>query len=205
MQKGGLISCFHVKRDDPGFGDSIIGVPLDYFPKNASGIPVFLASVADKLVSECSTEGILRVSGNQETVEKLGKALRQHPEQVPGYASVHDVASLLKLWLRRLPEPLIPPGVVNGQQGKECGDWMRGVLEELPELNRRVLATVLWVLRSIERESSMNRMNLQNISVCFSMSLSQSGRELKRAFPFQQMVTSGWELLGADGTDFVYE
>ncbi len=53
------------------------------------------------------TEGIFRVPGIAGEIQALKKQLDDGTDQVQS-TNVHSPASLLKLWLRELPEPLIP-------------------------------------------------------------------------------------------------
>lgn len=57
------------------------------------------------------TPGIFRVPGSAKRIEVLKKAFESDPYNVPklDYAqfNVHDVAGVLKMYLRELPEPLL--------------------------------------------------------------------------------------------------
>jgi hypothetical protein len=78
--------------------------------KKEHAIPVFLERMISFLESYAPrTEGIFRLSASMMEINKLreqldaGKGIELHEQQ-----DKHVVACLLKLWLRELPESLIP-------------------------------------------------------------------------------------------------
>lgn len=51
--------------------------------------------------------GLHRISGNKSQMDEVKEALMRGEYNIP-YTSPHNVAGLLKEWLKSLPSPLIP-------------------------------------------------------------------------------------------------
>lgn len=101
--------------------------------------------------------------------------------------SVHDVATLYKLFLRELPSPLLPPACVRQLLDarelprdefvslvKEC------VGTQFAPCQARTLRVVLALLYRLDLCSEYNRMSAKNLGVCFAPTLlrGQAGAEL---------------------------
>uniref|UniRef100_A0A8D2J664 Rho GTPase activating protein 45 n=1 Tax=Varanus komodoensis TaxID=61221 RepID=A0A8D2J664_VARKO len=64
------------------------------------------------------TKGIYRVNGVKTRVEKLCQAFENGKELVElSHASPHDISNVLKLYLRQLPEPIMPFRMYNSLMG----------------------------------------------------------------------------------------
>jgi RhoGAP domain len=97
----------------------VFGVPLSTLAErcavNGTDMPAIFTECLTFIEKEggFSTQGIFRISGKKGTIRHLqslydrGLPLSLKQED----ASVHDVASLVKLWLRKLPEPLFSFGL----------------------------------------------------------------------------------------------
>lgn len=83
-----------------------------------------------------------------------------------GINDPHVAASLFKLWLRELEEPIIPPSLYNealqcANSATDCVDFVKS----LPALNKRVLLFVISFVQLFTRESvvAKTKMTAQNL------------------------------------------
>ncbi|XP_065714587.2 rho GTPase-activating protein 45 isoform X1 [Patagioenas fasciata] len=86
---------------------------------SADGIPFIVKKcVAEIEKRALKTKGIYRVNGVKTRVEKLCQAFENGKELVElSQASPHDISNVLKLYLRQLPEPLMPFRLYNELMG----------------------------------------------------------------------------------------
>uniref|UniRef100_A0A674GMZ8 Rho GTPase activating protein 45 n=1 Tax=Taeniopygia guttata TaxID=59729 RepID=A0A674GMZ8_TAEGU len=93
------------------------------FTKASRASPDGIPFVVKKCISEIEkralkTKGIYRVNGVKTRVEKLCQAFENGKELVElSQASPHDISNVLKLYLRQLPEPLMPFRLYNELMG----------------------------------------------------------------------------------------
>ncbi|XP_066192243.1 rho GTPase-activating protein 45 isoform X1 [Sylvia atricapilla] len=93
------------------------------FTKASRGSPDGIPFIIKKCISEIEkralkTKGIYRVNGVKTRVEKLCQAFENGKELVElSQASPHDISNVLKLYLRQLPEPLMPFRLYNELMG----------------------------------------------------------------------------------------
>ncbi|XP_068853208.1 rho GTPase-activating protein 45 [Aphelocoma coerulescens] len=93
------------------------------FMKASQGSPDGIPFIVKKCISEIEkralkTKGIYRVNGVKTRVEKLCQAFENGKELVElSQASPHDISNVLKLYLRQLPEPLMPFRLYNELMG----------------------------------------------------------------------------------------
>jgi len=93
--------------------------------------------------------------------------------------SVHDVAGLLKEFLRKLPEPLIPNlynarvrtyveehRKQNNADDKELLEVLREVIEQLPQENLAIFSILIRFLSYVVFYSDINKMNIDNVIKC---------------------------------------
>ncbi|NWV15732.1 HMHA1 protein, partial [Ptilonorhynchus violaceus] len=93
------------------------------FTKASQGSPDGIPFIVKKCISEIEkramkTKGIYRVNGVKTRVEKLCQAFENGKELVElSQASPHDISNVLKLYLRQLPEPIMPFRLYNELMG----------------------------------------------------------------------------------------
>ncbi|XP_051495791.1 LOW QUALITY PROTEIN: rho GTPase-activating protein 45 [Apus apus] len=93
------------------------------FMKASRGSPDGIPFIVKKCISEIEkralkTKGIYRVNGVKTRVEKLCQAFENGKELVElSQASPHDISNVLKLYLRQLPEPIMPFRMYNELMG----------------------------------------------------------------------------------------
>ncbi|NWU66727.1 HMHA1 protein, partial [Pterocles burchelli] len=86
---------------------------------SSDGIPFIVKKCVSEIEKRAlKTKGIYRVNGVKTRVEKLCQAFENGKELVElSQASPHDISNVLKLYLRQLPEPLMPFRMYNALMG----------------------------------------------------------------------------------------
>lgn len=158
---------------DAAFNPSIFGTSLDMvfrlqqrtYPQ--AKVPIILPFLADGIIAlgGLQAEGVWRISGDSDTISELKVRIDRGYYTLEGIDDCHVPASLLKLWLRELEEPLIPESLYN-----ECltsaGDPEKvvGIVKRLPSVNRRVMLFIVSLLQMFLQE------NIQNATVSLDLS-----------------------------------
>lgn len=139
-------------------------------------IMVFLSDAILKL-NGCQTEGIFRVPGDADAISELRYQIEKKNFNLNGCTDPHVPASLLKLWLRELAEPVIPAYAYDEsiEIGKKECDKDASVLaweliESLPEINRLVIHYMTDFLKIIASPDNQKytKMTLANLAMVFA-------------------------------------
>ncbi|KAM9451438.1 rho GTPase-activating protein 24 isoform 2-T2 [Clarias gariepinus] len=120
--------------------------------------------------------GLFRQPGQATLVKELQEAFDAGEKPSFDNTDVHTVASLLKLYLRELPEPLVP--FSRYQEFLICGKKitsdreqglieLRDLLHELPVANFKLLKYICQFLNEVQSFSSTNKMSIQNLATVF--------------------------------------
>ncbi|KAM5194438.1 rho GTPase-activating protein 24 isoform 1-T1 [Mantella aurantiaca] len=144
------------------------------------------ARMAPMLVEQCvdfirqrglTEEGLFRLPGQANLVKELQDAF--DCGEKPAFDSntdVHTVASLLKLYLRELPEPVIPYAKYEDflscakQLSKEEESGMAELVKQvknLPPVNNNLLKYICRFLDEVQSYSGVNKMSVQNLATVF--------------------------------------
>ncbi|XP_077483244.1 ral interacting protein isoform X2 [Amblyomma americanum] len=175
--------------------DPIFGVPLlTALEKNPSDDGIELPAI----VRECldyieehglMCEGIYRMSGVKSTVQQLRAAYNRHEPVCLSEHGPQVVASLLKQFLRELPDPVLTSEL--GPKFEEAAaikdetrrvETIQKLIEQLPTPNRLLLSWVFVHMTNVIRMEKHNKMNLQNVSIVLSPSMQISHRVLHALF-----------------------
>ncbi|KAM8865855.1 rho GTPase-activating protein 25 [Synchiropus picturatus] len=126
-------------------------------------------------------EGIFRLPGQENAVKHFRDAFDagERPS-FPSDTDVHTVASLLKLYLRELPEPVVP--WTQYQDFLDCTNKLdlrdhegRRNLEKqislLPRVNYNLLSYVCRFLFEVQLHSAVNKMNVENLATVMGINL----------------------------------
>ncbi|XP_026526781.1 rho GTPase-activating protein 45 isoform X2 [Notechis scutatus] len=173
--------------------------------------------IVKKCISEIErramkTKGIYRVNGVKSRVEKLCQAFEIGKELVElSQASPHDISNVLKLYLRQLPEPIMPFRMYNSlmglaketlqsrsdsRTGRSTGEpvdtssetekamvtKLKELLKELPAKNLATLKCITQHLKRIIELENDNKMSSSNLGIVF-------GPTLMRPRPTQATVS----------------
>jgi hypothetical protein len=130
-------------------------------------------------------EGIFRTSGNARVVERLKTLVNQNGGDVD--LEMEDdivaIAGLLKLFLRELPDSLIPEQMVRQfieVQSEHANDaelfqmQMKELLSRLPKPNYSTLKYLIAVLVIVAKNESLNKMNALSLGIVFGPNIFRS-------------------------------
>ncbi|KAM7328281.1 hypothetical protein ACRRTK_012373 [Alexandromys fortis] len=157
------------------------------------------------LLRGLDVDGIYRVSGNLAVVQKLRFLVDREravtsdgrymfPEQ-PGqegkldldsaeWDDIHVITGALKLFLRELPEPLMPPPLLPHfrdalelSEPDQCLSEIKKLVDLLPKPNRDTLQYILEHLCRVIAHSDKNRMTAHNLGIVFGPTLFRPEQE----------------------------
>uniref|UniRef100_A0A8C8RKX6 Rho GTPase activating protein 22 n=1 Tax=Pelusios castaneus TaxID=367368 RepID=A0A8C8RKX6_9SAUR len=142
--------------------------------------------LAPLLVEQCvdfirerglTEEGLFRMPGQANLVKDLQDSFDCGEKPLfDSNTDVHTVASLLKLYLRELPEPVIPFAkyedfLLCGQLlSKDKGEGTKELAKQvktLPQANYNLLKYICKFLDEVQSHSSVNKMSVQNLATVF--------------------------------------
>ncbi|XP_029648171.1 rho GTPase-activating protein 45 isoform X4 [Octopus sinensis] len=129
-------------------------------------------------------KGIYRVSGVKSKVESLCKQFEADPDGVDlEQQHPNVITSVLKMYLRQLPEPLLTFDAYGGfiQTAKEINagtisgekiiDKLKELIGQLPPANYKTTSLLISHLRQVSKESDENQMNASNLGIVFGPTL----------------------------------
>ncbi|XP_067142901.1 uncharacterized protein [Centruroides vittatus] len=124
------------------------------------------------------TVGIFRKSANARCCRELKQKLEVDPDYDLRDVSVLVLASVLKEFLRNLPDCLLLSTLYNqwldaiGMESKwKCREHVLNLVQQLPMANFNLLQHLLCVLWHIAQHASENKMSAANLAVCIGPSL----------------------------------
>ncbi|KAG0308375.1 hypothetical protein BGZ97_000080 [Linnemannia gamsii] len=190
----------------PGVADQIFGIPLEEAVRLSkisatTGVPAVISRCIEYLdIMGVEEVGLYRVPGSTSNVARL-KAMFDHGHDYDflqkGNApqNPHDVATLLKLYFRELPSPVIPSDTMtifnnvdfSGAKSQHQ-QQLKNALGLLPLENYILLGTLCHHLSNLADYENCTKMNISNLGLIFCPTL-QIGSVLFK------------NLLGGDGSD----
>ncbi|KAJ6655401.1 hypothetical protein lerEdw1_005398 [Lerista edwardsae] len=157
------------------FGLSLQELQQQGLVKN--GIPAVVWDIVEYLTRHgLKQEGLFRVNGSLKTVEQLRVKYESGEEvELATEGDVSSAASLLKLFLRELPDGVItsavhPKFMQLYQDIRKHGlnaNALRDLLRQLPEAHYCLLKYLCEFLRKVAEHHSENRMTLSNLATVF--------------------------------------
>ncbi|XP_070690589.1 rho GTPase-activating protein 25 [Pempheris klunzingeri] len=126
-------------------------------------------------------EGIFRLPGQDNAVKQFRDAFDagERPS-FPSDTDVHTVASLLKLYLRELPEPVVPwtqyQDFLDCTNMLDCSStegWekLEKQIALLPRINYNLLSYICRFLFEVQLHSKVNKMNVENLATVMGINL----------------------------------
>ncbi|XP_004421437.1 PREDICTED: rho GTPase-activating protein 11A isoform X1 [Ceratotherium simum simum] len=161
----------------------IFGVPFNALPHSLvpeyGHIPSFLVDACTSLEEHIHTEGLFRKSGSVIRLKALKNKL-DHGESCLSSAPPCDIAGLLKLFFRELPEPLLPVDLHEalfkaqqlGTEEKNKATLLLSCL--MTDHTIDILRYLFNFLRNVSLRSSENKMDSSNLAVIFAPNLLQT-------------------------------
>lgn len=121
--------------------------------------------------------GIYRVSGNKAAYtalkEQVNRGLDEHTLADPKWDDVNVVASLLKLFIRELPDGLLPGDMyqlfieADRHAGRERMLTLKALLGRLPAHSYATLRHLMRHLHRVSEHSASNLMEPKNLAIIF--------------------------------------
>jgi len=151
--------------------NEIMDKQKEKFPE--SDIPHILESLVDAVftMDGLKTEGIFRIpaSGPEMNVVK-DKIDHGSYEIVPNCIQVFTPCALIKLWLRELPDPLVPANLY--EPATETPDKSLELLEQMPPLNKKIILYLIQFLHELSNPEVIEatKMSLDNLAMCLAPS-----------------------------------
>lgn len=166
----------------------LFGVPLSTLleqdQKRLPGtkVPIILQRLISHIEEEgLDTEGLLRIPGAATRVKALCQELESSfYDGLFSWAQLkqHDAASLLKLFIRELPHPLLTAEYLHTfisvnklPTKKQQLQALNLLVLLLPEANRDTLKALMEFFRRVTERQANNRMTLNNVSVVMAPNL----------------------------------
>ncbi|XP_075062014.1 rho GTPase-activating protein 45 [Mixophyes fleayi] len=164
-------------------------------------VPFLIHKCVSEIEARALTmKGIYRVNGVKTRVEKLCQAFENGKELVElSQASPHDLSNVLKLYLRQLPEPIMPFRLYNGLMGlakeslrgcdagkasrledkgeeteteiKIMVEKLKELLVDLPHENKVTLQYLIKHLCRVSDQEHINKMSPSNLGIVFGPAL----------------------------------
>ncbi|KAG9018853.1 hypothetical protein FRB90_008966 [Tulasnella sp. 427] len=154
--------------------ESIMRLQLRTYPE--SKVPIILPFLADSIIAlgGSKREGIFRIPGDGEAVMEMKVRIDKGHYNLQGIDDPHVPASLLKMWLRELQDPVIPVEMYNECiQAAENSDEVIKLVKSLPTINRRVLLFVISFLQLFlpETVTSVTKMGSPSLALVLAPNL----------------------------------
>ncbi|XP_046853723.1 rho GTPase-activating protein 24-like isoform X2 [Xenia sp. Carnegie-2017] len=160
------------------FGRNLAETVLYEQKKTGGYIPVFVERCVEFIREKgLSEEGLFRLPGHQKQVSILRDAFNRGKDPtLPDDTDVHTVASLLKMYLRELPEPVIPfenfgPLIATIELYElHEEDALRKILNqlaEIPKTSYNLLKYLCRFLNQVHENSKENKMTADNLALVF--------------------------------------
>lgn len=145
-------------------------------------IPIILPFLADGILALGGTkaEGIFRVPGDSDSVSELKLRIDRGYYTLESVDDPHVLASLLKLWLRELCDPLVPEEMYNdcithAGEPETCVE----LVKRLPTINRRVVVFLISFLQFFleEKVQAVTKMTSANLALVMAPNLLRCNSE----------------------------
>lgn len=158
------------------------GVPLQEITRREnSDVPRLVKDTCEYLFENAlTTEGLFRMNGSVKETERLKRQYEtQSWADLRSAKDVHSVASLLKLWLRELPD-----GLLSTEQTKffikiheletNCEEYLvksKAALNALPKTNLLTLRCIINLLSATAANEETNKMTKKSLGIVLGPSL----------------------------------
>jgi len=141
-------------------------------------------------------EGIFRISGSKNHVQRLKDQINQSANEEEASAkividenpnddntdsaSIHDIATLLKIFLRELPDPIVPATAMYAvidlhQQNDSFVQSLHSIMDSnFPSHHRLCLKMLLACLSRVSQYSNVNKMAARNLAIVFAPNMFRS-------------------------------
>ncbi|GAM19664.1 hypothetical protein SAMD00019534_028390 [Acytostelium subglobosum LB1] len=196
----------HRPSRDSLYERHILNAP--YNSSNLSYFNVYRVVEALKKADVSNTEGIFRINGNAETIRTLWLSLNTPELNLDISHTTHDLAGLLKLYLRESKFPLIPIELFPNMATPTTVTAIRDFITKLPNENLKILNYLVDFLHQhIISNSPTNKMNSVALAVCFAPNLIRSIQPNSQTADSFQQIQNHCNMVAAmlDNKDFIFQ
>ncbi|KAI5613383.1 rho GTPase-activating protein 25 isoform X1, partial [Silurus asotus] len=164
------------------FGKSLADILVYEKKFGARSVPMLIEKCADFIREHgLDEEGIFRLPGQENQVKHFREAFDagERPSFPPD-TDVHTVASLLKLYLRELPEPVVPwtqyqdfldSSVALDPTTAARKEKLEKQISLLPKANYNLLSYTCRFLFEVQQHSKVNKMSVENLATVMGVNL----------------------------------
>uniref|UniRef100_A0A0W0FWJ9 Rho gtpase activator n=1 Tax=Moniliophthora roreri TaxID=221103 RepID=A0A0W0FWJ9_MONRR len=154
--------------------DAIIRLQERTYPQQK--VPIILPFLADGILALGGTksEGIFRVPGDGDSISELKLRIDTGHYTLDGVDDPNILASLMKLWLRELLDPLVPEEMYNEcVTSSQDPDACVHIIQRLPTINRRVVLFIISFLQLFldEKVQNSTKMTPANLALVMAPNL----------------------------------
>lgn len=160
-----------------GENKKVFGVSLVSLLTETSKIPLVIEKLLRTIELHCLyTEGIYRKSGVSSKIKELKTKMDENPEEVDFEKyQVHVLASVLKSFLREMPEPLLTfecyenfITAANLEDPQDRVTTLYDILKKLPPANYDLMERLVFHLSRIALHEEVNRMSAASLAIVFA-------------------------------------
>ncbi|KAF9054607.1 GTPase activating protein [Panaeolus papilionaceus] len=173
------------KHEIPDKGRPTFGIDLgEQMARDNVEVPLIVVKCCEAIEKYgIRSQGIYRVGGMTSKIQSLKRSLDRDLDAVdfdaPEWSTdINVVASVIKMWLRDLPDPLLTHSLHHGfiEAAKIENDRLRHIrlherVNELPDPNYATLKYFLGHLHRINQHAAENSMSMQNLAIVFGPTL----------------------------------
>ncbi|CAI8039456.1 Protein FAM13A, partial [Geodia barretti] len=175
----------------PTAGRGVFGVPLvTLVTSEGADVPKIIRRVVEHVDKYgLKEEGVYRINGSAKTIEKLKASFNAVGDADFTDVDVAAIAGLLKLFLRELPAPVIPPDIEAkmvdiqqkhpGEMTEQAGSLLRDCLSQLPAIELAVFKYIVNHLSRVAQHSGFNKMTAVALSIVFGPGIFHCGGGLE--------------------------
>ncbi|XP_045483027.1 unconventional myosin-IXa-like isoform X2 [Harmonia axyridis] len=166
-----------VKESTQGGSNRVFGVPLVNLISEENKIPVVIERLLHVIeLNGLYTEGIYRKSGVNSKIKELKTRMDEYPNEVEFEKyQVHVLASVLKSFLREMPEPLLTfecyenfITAANLHDPQDRVTTLYDILKKLPPINYDLMERLMFHLARVALHEEVNRMSAASLAIVFA-------------------------------------
>ena len=189
-----------VKKEDSEL-PPIFGLPLDVAVERSGchdgiALPLIIRQCILQIESSgLSHEGIYRISGVKSKVQQLRQKFDKRENVKLGEYDPYTIASLLKQFLRELPDPILTAELGSTfEEASAIKDdskrlkALKAACDKLPLSNRTLLGWLFTHMNSILAKEKTNKMSIQNLALVLSPTLQLSHNVLHGLFRHSEEI-----------------
>lgn len=159
----------------------------DTLARQNKEIPAIVQATVDWLYENAlEITGLFRVIPDLQDVSSFKNEVLKDPDNVviPSNADPHIVATILKMYLRELPEPLLPTHIyaplidtVNCKVTSQRIEATCLILDEIPDGNYQSLRLIIWLLHCLVLCQDINKLTSGSLATSFTPLLLKQGED----------------------------